>query len=76
MAVYKILRIYTVPAENEIQATERMMEALTLGVEKDFHVTDYVKSPDDARGKGKEISLVPPKGWMTILLDQLLGGKK
>ena len=34
MALYTILRIYEVPAENRIQATDRMMEALAFHVEK------------------------------------------
>ena len=33
MALYTILRIYEVPAENRIQATDRMMEALAFHVE-------------------------------------------
>jgi hypothetical protein len=73
MAVYKIIRIYVVPADSKIQATERMMKAITLGVEKDYHVTDYIKSPEDPSGKGREVSLVPPKGWMAALVEQLLG---
>ena len=76
MAVYKIMRIYEVPAENQIEATNRMMEALVLHVERDYHVTDYVKTPEDADGKGHRISLDPPKGWMALLREQLLGTKK
>ena len=34
-------------AENRIQATDRMMRALELGVEKDFHVKDVVRLTDD-----------------------------
>lgn len=71
MAVYKIIRIYEVPAENQTQALERMMKALVLGVEKDFHTVDYVKKPEDERGKGTKISLLPPRGWVALVLDQL-----
>ena len=67
------MRIYEVPAESSTQASERMMEALVLGVEKDFHVMDYIKSPEDAQGKGKRVNLVPPKGWMGTFLDQVFG---
>ena len=45
MAVYTIIRVYEVPAENRIQATERMLEALQFHTEADFHVKDYVRSP-------------------------------
>jgi hypothetical protein len=50
-----------------------MMEALTLKVERDYHVMDYVKSPADPAGKGKRINLDPPKGWLATFMDQLLG---
>src|SRR3954449_12224592 len=71
MATYKIMRIYEVPAENQIEATNRMMEALVLHVERDYHVTDYVKAPGDANGKGRRIDLNPPKGWLSLLLQEL-----
>src|SRR4051795_8147601 len=71
MAIYKILRIYEVPAESQIEATNRMMEALVLHVERDFHVIDYVKTPEDADGKGHKIDLNPPKGWLSLLLQEL-----
>ena len=71
MAIYKIMRIYEVPAESQIEATNRMMEALMLHVERDYHVTDYVKSPEDANGKGRKIDLTPPKGWLSLLLQEL-----
>ena len=71
MAIYKIMRIYEVPAENQIEATNRMMEALMLHVERDYHVTDYVKAPEDANGKGRKIDLTPPKGWLSLLLREL-----
>ena len=71
MAIYKIMRIYEVPAESQIEATERMMEALMLHVERDYHVRDYVKAPEDADGKGRKIDLNPPKGWLSLLLQEL-----
>ncbi len=73
MAQYKIIRIYAVPGRDQAEATNRMMEALTLGVEKDFHVMDIIRTPEDAPGKGARVNLTPPKGWMTVLMDQLLG---
>ncbi len=72
MAVYRIIRIYDVPADNQIQATNRMMEALVLHVERDYHVMDYVKAPDDPKGKGWPVDLTPPKGWLSSLLDELV----
>jgi hypothetical protein len=50
-----------------------MMEALVLRVERDYHVTDYVKGPQDDPGKGREIRLEPPAGWLTLLVEQLFG---
>lgn len=75
MAIYKIMRIYEVPADSKQQAMDRMMQALSLGVERDYHVTDFIKSPDDAKGKGKRISLTPPKGWGRSILEQLFSVK-
>ena len=71
MATYRIIRIYDVPADNPYQATDRMMEALVLHVERDYHVIDYVKAPEDADGKGRRIDLTPPKGWLSMLLQEL-----
>jgi hypothetical protein len=73
MALYKIIRIYEVPGKDQIEATNRMMEALMLRVERHYHVMDYVKSSEDAAAKGKKISLEPPKGWLAAFMDQLLG---
>jgi hypothetical protein len=70
------MRIYEVPADNQIEATNRMMEAIVLHVERDYHVTDYVKAPNDPDGKGHKVDLTPPTGWMTLLLEQLLGRSK
>ena len=50
MAMYTIIRVYQVPADNRLQATDRMLEALTLGVEDDFHVKDVLREPDGKPG--------------------------
>ncbi len=71
MAVYTIIRVYEVPADNRIEATDRMMEALELHVEKDFHVKDVIREPD-AR-EGIRITLTPPPSWWTLIRQQLLG---
>jgi hypothetical protein len=73
MAIYKIMRIYEVPAENQIEATNRMMEALVLQVEEHWHVTDIIRGPEDPQGKGKTINLQPSKGWIETLVDQIRG---
>ena len=73
MATYTIIRIYEVPADNQQQATDRMMEALVLRVEKDFHVKDIIREPDAKPGEGKAVDLKPPAGWMTLLKKQLIG---
>ncbi len=73
MAIYTIIRVYQVLADNRIEATDRMLEALTLGVVDDFHVKDVLRDPNGKPGSGTQISLKPPKGWGTLLLDQLLG---
>lgn len=65
--------MYQVPADNQLQVTDRMLEVLTLGVADDFHVKDVLREPDGKPGSGVRISLTPPKGWGTLLLDQLLG---
>jgi len=73
MATFKIIRVYEVPGEDQVQATNRMMEALMLRVERHYHVMDYVRLSDDPAGKGTKISLEPPKGWLAAFMDQLLG---
>jgi len=73
MAVYTIIRVYEVPADNRIQATDRMIEAIALHVEKDFLVKDIIRDPGDKPGKGKAVDLKPPAGWLTILRQQLIG---
>jgi hypothetical protein len=73
MSKFTILRIYEVPADNQQQATDRMMEALVLGVEKDFHVKDIIREPGAQPGQGKAVDLKPPAGWMTLLKRQLTG---
>jgi hypothetical protein len=67
MARYIIIRVYEVPAENRIQATDRMLEALAFHVEKDFHVKDMIWEPGAKPGEGKPVSLVPPAGWLTLI---------
>lgn len=71
MATYTIIRIYQVPADNRIEATDRLLEALVLGVEEDYHVTDVVREPD-AKNHVR-VSLRPHKSWSRLLLEQLLG---
>ena len=73
MAKYTIIRVYEVPAENRIEATDRMLEALAFHVEKDFHVKDVIREPGAKPGEGKPVRLVPPAGWLTLIVRQLTG---
>jgi hypothetical protein len=70
MALYTIIRVYEVPAETKQQATERMLEALMFHVEKDFHVKDIIREPNEKPGLGKPVDL-RPAGWLTLLGEQL-----
>ena len=75
MAVYTIIRVYEVPAENQQQATDRMMEALALHVERDFHKKDIIREPGAKPGQGTQVNLKPPAGWLSLLIQQLTGQK-
>lgn len=70
MAVYMIIRVYQVPADNRIEATERMLEALMSKVERDFHVNDYIREPGEKTGQGRVVDL-RPLGWLTLIREQL-----
>lgn len=73
MAVFRIYRVYDVPGKTQYEATDHMMEAIALGVEKDFHVSDRIRPMDGPSKQAEKFSLEPPKGWGKLLLDQLLG---
>jgi hypothetical protein len=73
MALYTIIRVYEVPADHRQQATDRMMEALLLHMEKDFHVKDVIRDPGAKPGQGREVRLLPPADWLTLIRQQLLG---
>ena len=73
MARWTIIRVYEVPADNQIEASDRMLEALALGVEKDYHVKDVIREPAGKPGSGVTVRLESPRGWLSILRDQLLG---
>jgi hypothetical protein len=71
MAIYIIMRIYKVPGKNQIEATDRMAEAIGLHVEEDFHVKDIVKKAEDRAGQWKRTALRPARGWRGLLKKQL-----
>jgi hypothetical protein len=73
MAIYTILRIYEIPAESQYQACDRMMEALAVHAEKDFHIRDILREPGAKPGQGKAVDLRPPAGWLSLLKEQLKG---
>jgi hypothetical protein len=70
MAIYTIIRVYQVPADNRIEATERMLEALMSKVERDFHINDYIREPGEKTGQGRVVDL-RPIGWLTLIREQL-----
>ena len=73
MAIYTIIRVYEVPADSQQQATDRMLEALVLHVERDYHVKDVIRAPGATPGQGKQVDLKPPAGWLSLLARQLAG---
>ena len=75
MALYTIIRVYEIPADTQQQATDRMIEALTLHVERDYHVKDVIRAPGAKPGQGKQVVLKPPAGWLSLLVGQLTGQK-
>ena len=75
MALYTIIRVYEVPADTQQQATDRMMEALALHVERDYHKKDIIRQPDSKPGQGKRVDLKPPAGWLSLIVQQMTGQK-
>jgi hypothetical protein len=73
MATFTIIRVYEVPADTQQQATDRMIEALALHVERDFHVKDVIREPGAKPGQGKPVDLKPPAGWLSLVLQQIRG---
>jgi hypothetical protein len=76
MALYTIIRVYEIPAETPQQATDRMLEALVLHVEKDFHVKDIVRQnveKGEKPARWNTVKLAPPAGWLTLIVRQLTG---
>jgi hypothetical protein len=73
MALYSIIRVYEVQADTQQQATDRMIEALTLHVEWDYHVKDVIRAPGAKPGQGKPVVLKPPAGWLSLIAQQLTG---
>jgi hypothetical protein len=73
MSVYTIIRVYKVPASSRQQAKDRLMEALALQEERDFHVIDIIREPGAKPGQGKQVNLKPPTGWLSLVKRQLIG---
>ena len=73
MAVYTIIRVYEVPGDTQQQATDRMIEALALHVERDFHTKDIIREPGSKPGQGTKVILKPPAGWLSLIARQLAG---
>jgi hypothetical protein len=73
MAVFRIIRIYEIPATNRIEATDRMLEALELHTEEDHHVTDLVREHGEKPAQSYPVDLRPPAKWGTIFKRQITG---
>jgi len=71
MGVYTIIRVYEVPAESQVQATDRMLEAIVLHTEKDYHRKDIIREEGAKPGEGKPVILQPAPGWMAVIREQL-----
>lgn len=65
---YTIIRVYRVPADTQPEATDRFMEAVESGVERDFHVRDYVKGP-----AGQSPRMSSQRSWWELVRRQLVG---
>ena len=73
MVKYTIIRVYEVPADNPIEAANRMLEAMAFHVEKAFHVKDVMREPGAKPSEGKPVKLEPPAGWLSLIVRQLTG---
>jgi hypothetical protein len=73
MAVFRIIRIYEIPANHRIEATDRMLEALELHTEEDYHVTDLVREHGDTPAHSQPVDLRPSAKMTTIFKRQLTG---
>jgi hypothetical protein len=69
------MRIYDIPADDRIEATNRMLEALEFHTEKDYHVTDIVRNKDEmsAERHWKLVELPHSTKMVTIFKRQLTG---
>ncbi|WP_405789487.1 hypothetical protein [Streptomyces sp. NBC_01367] len=65
---YTIIRVYRVVASSQYEATDRLMEAFDLGVDRDYYVKDIVKGPTDVR-----TAATRPMSWWALARRQILG---
>lgn len=65
---YTIIRVYRVPADTQQEATDRFLEARELGVERDYHVRDVVKTEE-----GRSQVMPRRRSWWELVKRQLLG---
>jgi hypothetical protein len=73
MALYTIIHIYEVPAENQYQATDELMAARGSQQEKNFLVKVIVRKSGAKPGQGNAIDGRPPVSWKTLFKRQLTG---
>ncbi len=74
MAVYTIIRVFEVPAETKQQAADRMIEAMILHTEKDYHVRDLIREPGAKHGK--VVDLYSASGWLELVKKQIAPSEK
>jgi hypothetical protein len=70
MPEYTIIRFYKVPGESKQHATDRMLQAVALDMEFEYHLKDTIREPDEKTGEGKPINL-DNRGWDELLMEQL-----
>jgi hypothetical protein len=70
MALYTIIRVYEVPADTQQQATDRMIEALALHVERDYHVKDVIRVPGATSAMLGEVAVQGPPPLGSALQEQ------
>ncbi|MFD9978160.1 hypothetical protein ACFWZR_28355 [Streptomyces sp. NPDC059017] len=68
---YTIIRIYRVPGDSAQEAQERFIEAVQLGVERDFHVRDYTKEAQPELQRADRARSI--RSWWVLVRQQLLG---
>ncbi|KJS53430.1 hypothetical protein VM98_25270 [Streptomyces rubellomurinus subsp. indigoferus] len=67
---YTIMQIYKVSGRTQVEATDRFMEAIELGVQRDYLVRSVIR-PEE--GRYQPLRIVRRTTWWEIIWHQLLG---